>query len=357
MNGNNDYGENKRVQNDVDEDDDDDEDLEWTDPLNQKKYDDVRDKNMVKKVMRRIKYLLHHGQGIRKYDLLLWAKRNGITPSIVNEVLKRTNSYIDNRHYQLSYKNKRGYCPVRNSFLSEIQSDFAYFNKSDPSSKKGFVVFIDLCSRRIWAYHLRNRTVNSFLYVYKKFLKDYEGDVELKVSSIATDQEKALTTVKFITYIRNTRKINFIFFKTSFSAKLKAFMAELAIRNIRRLYGQLHVSDEKKYPTLSRSLNTIVDTLNNRKIIIGGRELPFTPKTVTKQNVDEFIEYVHNVSPSSYFSNFEIDDSNYIYSHPVGTYVRIKLIALQAQFVFGKRSEKSLSQRIYNVKRNFLFVR
>ena len=308
------------------------------------------------KIRKKINYNLENEISIRVKDLEKWAKSRKIDPKLVRVVLKTFDSFITNNHYRIKYKNSRDYCPTRNAYLSTVQTDFAFYNRFDSSKSPGFVLFVEVLSHKLWAYNCTGKAAHNYISVYKKFFKDYERDMGIPVSTVSTDKEKALSSQQFRDYIRRRKKrVEFHYFEGS---KIQAYLAESYIKNIRRTYGQLHSFDSKKYPSLSKSLQTIIKIINDRKIVVNNTELSYTPNEVNTSNVNEFVKDLHETDPMSYFSNFVIRDKKYIYSYPVGSYVRIKLKALKSDFKLGtKHSEQSLSSRIFKVVKNFLFVR
>ena len=141
-------------------------------------------------------------------------------------------------------------------------------------------------------------------------------------------------------------------------------MAENAIRQIRTTVARLKGNVKNKEIHWWHLIKPAVDSLNQLPIKIRNKYLAlpnskhpyYTPNDVNLSNLQDFISKIQKAAPSFYFAQFSIAPSAVRFKYNIGDFVRPKLIEISSEVIGNKRSEISLSNQIFIIKKQIPFV-
>lgn len=302
------------------------------------------------------KYVINF-EGFRKSDIIKEASRFGISKFETTEFLKEYYPYAYNRHYVVKLNKSRLYRPITVSNLGQLQCDIMFFSRKygpKPKSYFGICVVIDILSRRVYLNILKNnKTATSLIRSLKSIYKRYKKDTRCPIISLSMDNEGATRSYIFKKFIE-TEQIDFVTFTLS---KNKASLVENVIGRIRKLYQQMYAAKFGKIAPLWQCLRELENGINNRKIILDGKNTDWTPASINKSNVQEYITYVNSKIPAKFFANYTVDSDLYKkYKFNIGDRVRIILKAIKNTGPSFKSTQQSLTNMIFIVKRRLLYV-
>ena len=218
---------------------------------------------------------------------------------------------------------------------------------------------VDVLTKRIFAENLLNsKSAEDLIKCLSKLLRRYRVEMGRNPDSISMDLERSLISQRFIRYIYKRNKIETTYFENS---RRKCFAAEGAILRLRKLYFQNKMwatERNKTYKPMWRELKNLADTLNDRKISIGGRLTRFKPRGINDRNVKKYLKIVKTYDKAFEFSNYVLDSRGYDFGKlAVGNFVYVKLSDISVDVVGRtKKSEKSISSRIFKIEKLFLYV-
>ena len=132
-------------------------------------------------------------------------------------------------------------------------------------------------------------------------------------------------------------------------------MAENAIKQIRSVMAKLieQNPEEKRW---WRLIDTVVDILNHREIVIRGKRLNWRPRDVTTSTLNEFLRDLYKANPVHRFSQYEISPQTVHFKYPVNTVVRPKLIVTSSAVIGEKRSAISVEQDPFIITEHIAYV-
>jgi hypothetical protein len=100
-----------------------------------------------------------------------------------------------------------------------------------------------------------------------------------------------------------------------------------------------------------------VDSINSKPIVANNKFVKmsngefYSPKLITEFNVKHFIKQLQRVDSSYYWSQFEIDPKLVKFQYNVGDFVRPKLIITSSEALGVKRSEVTLENEIFVIRK------
>lgn len=297
----------------------------------------------------------------RLVDIWAHVVDNTNWPLTLREVKKEIrlhNNYMMNMPQQRNRGRSRTYRPITMTNLGHWHADVGFFsiNKryaTPPTYRAGFLIARDVVSRYIYAVPLKkNRTADSMISAFKELFNQHNEHLpHVPIKSISFDMETSVLSNKVQEYFNN-RGISFHAFKLS-SSKAKA--AENAIKQVRSAMAVLMRQNRPK----DRWWNLLEDvrkTLNRRKIVIDGKKVGYAPDEINQENLADFLEKLYKVIPAYFWAQIDIDPKLVDFKYPVGTLVRVKLIATTSAVIGVKRSEINLSDEIFEIEKQIPFI-
>ena len=301
----------------------------------------------------------------------------GLSRANITRELRLHPAYLMNSS-QARKKFKGGkHRPIVVNNLGHLHGDIGFYaitsKYSTPLEKRsGFLVCKDILSRFTYVSVLkRNRTadsmINAFRDIFAQFRKQNPG---LKVLSLGFDQERSVMSHKVQAYFKKKQIAFHPFSNTSSKSKF----AENVIRLIRTTNARLE-GNIVKYENIKEGelrwwiliVPAVVKTLNHRPIEINQKFLKFsggdlvhhpyyTPADVNSSNLKDFLLQIEKANAAYYFAQFDLSTRGVKFQFNVGDYVRPKLIVISSEVIGNKRSEKSLSDEIFVVLKQNLFL-
>ena len=292
----------------------------------------------------------------RVSDVVTYAKEKmlfkNLTKNDIAAALRLHPAYVFNSSQQRERFRARKYRPVVSSTLGNLHADLGFFavtrNYETPKMyRSGFLVAKDVLSRFTYVVILRgSKDADSLVRAFADLLRQYGehtgGD---KVQSISFDKE---TSVMGKTVQKFFRDNNVAFHPFSMTASKSKF-AESAIRLIRTELKRLEKMDQTGKFRWWNNLQTAVDSLNAKPVVVDGKRLPFAPRDINSGNLPEFLRALHKAVPAYFWNQYALAPQLVKFKFEVGTFVRPKLIVTSSAVVGNKRSEINLESDIFIV--------
>ena len=287
-----------------------------------------------------------------------------------SQILKRLRlhpSYFMNST-QARKKLKSGkHRPIIVNSLGNLHGDIGFYPmtreyETPVTFRSGFLVCVDILSRFKYVSILKkNRTAESMIHgfndIFEQFRKQNNG---LHVRSISFDQERSVMSHKVQAFFKE-KNVKFHPFANTAS---KSKMAENAIKQIRTTVARLKGNTKSKEIRWWHLIKPAIETLNQRPIKIGNKYLTlpnsnhpyYTPYDVNPQNVKNFISKINRAAPSHYFAQFSIAPQTVKFKYQIGDLIRPKLIIISSEVIGTKRSEISLANETFVIKKQVPFM-
>jgi hypothetical protein len=242
-----------------------------------------------------------------------------------------------------------------------LHGDIGFFSvrrgyETPVTFRAGFLVLRDVVSRFTYATILRrNRKADEMVRAFERIFQQHAeafgvGPGSHRIKSISFDQETSVMSHKVQNFLRQ-HSIAFHAFQYSSS---KSKFAEGAIRLIRTKMARLTaIHPEARWWDL---LGSVVDDLNNQPLVIRGKRLPWSPRQVNVQTLDQFREDLFKADKAQLFAQFGISPQMVSFKYPLGSIVRPKLIVTSSAVVGEKRSEVSLVNDPFVVTEHLAYV-
>ena len=253
--------------------------------------------------------------------------------------------------------------PMIVNSITQLHADIGFYSvtrdyETPLRYRSGFLVCKNPLTRFIFVEILDGdrkaaTMVKAFRNVFAKFQAQYPGK---KITSVAFDREKSVTSNLFQDFLRKKNILFHAFFNTSSKSK----MAESAIKLIRTTVARLKSEKEKRWWKL---IDSAVASLNSKPIRINGKFLKekngvdfYAPKDVTVENSAHFIRQLKKADASYLFGQFEVDSRWCKFVYRVGDFVRPKLIVTSSEVLGTKRSEVTLEEETFQIKKCLAYV-
>jgi len=266
--------------------------------------------------------------------------------------------------------------PIVVNNLGHLHGDIGFYSITSkyptPLEKRsGFLVCKDILSRFTYVSVLRkNRTAESMIHAFRDIFAQFrKQNPGLKVLSLGFDQERSVMSHKVQAYLKKKQIAFHPFSNTSSKSKFAENVISLIRTTNARLEGNIIKyenikENEKRWWILI--IPTVVKTLNNRPIEINKKFLKFssgsfdhpyyTPADVNSSNLKDFISQIHKANAAFYFAQFDLSTRGVKFKFQVGDFVRPKLIVISSEVIGNKRSEKSLSDEVFVVLKQDLYL-
>ena len=258
--------------------------------------------------------------------------------------------------------------PIIVNDLGHLHGDIGFYSvtRDYPTPiemRSGFLICRDILSRYTYISVLKkNRTADSMIRGFKDIFKQFRlQNNGMMVKSIGFDLERSVMSHKVQAFFKE-RSISFHGFSNTNS---KSKLAENGIKQIRNTIRRLSGNIKSKEIRWWHLIQPAVKALNNRPIEINKKHLmlsefsdhPFyTPNDVNANNLKDFISKIQKANTAFYWSQFEISPRGVQFKFQIGDFIRPKLIVISSEVIGTKRSEVTLSDEIFIVKKTFLYV-
>lgn len=267
--------------------------------------------------------------------------------------------YVMNSTQKRTTHRSKRHRPIIVNTLGMLHGDIGFYAvvreyETPARYRGGYLVLKDILSRFLYVALLdTNRNAQSIIKALQQILQQHEnafGPNGHKIKSIAFDRETSVMSNKVQNFLADN---NISFHPFRYSAS-KSKMAENAIRLIRTdMKRATSVDTNRRWWKL---MDRVLDNLNNKAIIINKKRLAWTPKSISSDNVDKFVQDLHKADPSYYFGQFEIAPQLVNFKYSIGAIVRPKLIVTSSAVVGEKRSEVNLEQDWFIIEEQLPYV-
>jgi len=296
-------------------------------------------------------------------------------PSIVKELRLHKAYLMNSSQARKKFKGSK-HRPIVVNNLGHLHGDIGFYSITSkyptPLEKRaGFLVCKDILSRFTYFSVLkRNRTADSMINALRDIFNQFrQQNPGLKVLSLGFDQERSIMSHKVQAYLKKKNIAFHPFSNTSSKSKFAENVISLIRTTNARLEGNISKYEgvkegEERWWKLI--VPTILKTLNNRPIEINNKFLTFsngtfdhpyyTPADVNSNNLKNFLLQIKKANAAYYFAQFHLSTRGVKFKFQIGDYVRPKLIIISSQVIGNKRSEKSLSDEVFVVLKQNLYL-
>jgi hypothetical protein len=292
---------------------------------------------------------IHEQARIRKFKV---SKRD------IAKRLRLHEIYHMNMPQQRQRNRSKKYRGIVTNTLGNLHCDIGKFPivreyETPVTYRAGYLIARDVLSRYIYVVLLRKeKSADALVRAFEELIA-YHSRVHPghRIKSVSFDKEPGVMSRKVQDFFAENN-ISFHAFQMSAS---KAKMAEGGIRQIRATIARLMRQNRPK-DRWWNLLQPAADTLNSQTVHVDGKSTHFAPKDINVKNLPEFIETLHRLAPSYYFSQFDIAPNLVDFRYAVGMKVRPKLIITSSATVGEKRSEVNLKKDVYEIEKLVPFV-
>lgn len=294
------------------------------------------------------------GEIPRVVDAVKFAKQEnvGLSKREIGTILRSMSEYEMSLHQQRPRLRSRKYRPIMVTSLGHLHGDIGFFPinehyETPPTYRAGFLICVDVLSKFVYIEVLRkNRKAEQIISALTRILQKHnKAGHKYPIRSIAFDQEQSVMSKKVQGFLKENG-ISFHAFRHSSS---KSKMAENTIGRLRALFSKLDVF----YNYTRKWWDMIDDAEYNFNyvwpIVIDNVTLPYTPASITVDNVQEYLDMLYKASPVLYFAQFNIDPDKVHFKFEIGNLVRAKLIVVSSAVLGTKRSAKKLTDDVFEI--------
>ena len=282
----------------------------------------------------------------RKLDVLDYMKKNKLKisggASKVGFLLRQLPEYHSTSHQQRrplrTFKNR----PILVNNLGHLHADIGYFSiRKDYATPKtfqfGFLVAKDILSRYTYFVLMKGqKSGNNMKRVLGRLIKKHESVHNYPIFSIAFDQEPAMLSKT----VQDFLKENNISLRIFYMSRNKSMMAESAIKQLRIDYERYRIQTGEKWWT---NLETkLQNNFNSKEIYLKGKKTGFTPNNISPENVDQFLDKLHEIMPSTKFGHSNINEKFVSFKFLVGDIVQPTVVATSSKVLGEKTSQLSI---------------
>ena len=314
----------------------------------------------VKRLQQYFADVLRFGQVPRLSDVKAWVKENGL--KIPHKKIKSLYDLQDetmmNRRQQRQKLRGGKWRPIVVNNLGHWHCDIGFFSLSKkyatpPTYRAGFLVAKDILSRHVYATPLlKNRKAPAIIKAFKILFQHHQERFPgVPVLSISFDQEKSIKGKQVQKFLKDLG----IRFKPFEMSDSKAKHAENAIRQIREATTVLERRNDPK-DRWWNLLPTVVETLNERPIIVDKKHMKLSPKEITLKNLPVFKQRLFKSVPAFYWAQYPLSVEWTTWKYDIGTTVRAKKIAVSSAVIGNKRSELSVTKELFVIEEKVPYV-
>lgn len=282
-----------------------------------------------------------------------------LSQSAISKRLRLHPAYHMNSLQKRTYHRGKRYRPIIVNTLGTLHGDIGFFAvtreyETPARYRGGYLILKDVLSRYLYVAILnKNRTADSIIKGLQTILDQHNrhfGPNGHKIKSISFDRETSVMSKKVQTFLREN---NISFHAFNYSAS-KSKMAENAIRLIRTDIKRLADPIKKLY--WWNLMDKVVNTLNQKEIVINKKRLGWAPADINNSNLHRFLKNLDNADPAHYYGQFEVATHQVKFKFPVKSVVRPKLIVTSSAVIGEKRSEINLEKDPFIVLEHIAYV-
>ena len=231
-------------------------------------------------------------------------------------------------------------------------SAFKYYNVIGPKIYC-FLSAICFLSKQIFLFPVpRGKTFQNLKGPLEKLIQSYQTAKGVAIKSIASDREKALMSFAGQEFFKS-HHINHFAYELSSRKNAITENANLLIR-------QEWACIVHHYPNMKDSdiAVAVTNSINQRPVLFdNGKQSSFTRENVTKRTVQRFLRERKRKQSGDFWGFVRIDPNKVTFKYPIGTKVRLfkKLVDMPNPLV--KRSENSVTSRVYVIAKQGAYLR
>ena len=251
--------------------------------------------------------------------------------------------------------------PVTISSLGALHCDLAYYSVSKDFStgvsfRNGYLIGVDTLSRFIFTVILhKDRKADSIIKAFKVMFREFQKQYpKQRITTVGFDRETSVMSNKVQDFFKE-KKIKFYPFHNSSS---KSKFAENGIKRIRNSMVRMKQNPKKWWQLIQLT----VDSLNAKPIRINNQFLKmengnyYAPKDVSIDNIEHFKTQLQNADAGYFYSQFEVDSRFVHFNFKIDDFVRAKLIVTSAEVLGKKRSEITLGEEVFVIKKPIAYI-
>lgn len=268
----------------------------------------------------------------------------------VSLLLRLNKKFLQVMPQQRNPNRSRKYRPIVTSALGYMHGDIGFFPLSShystpPTYRAGFLVLVDILSRSVYLEALlKNRKGPAIIRALEKIFQRHRKAHNYPILGISFDKEKSILSKQVQSFLqKNHIKFNAFSFTSS-----KAKFAENTIARVRKKMQVLeeYYNYEKPWWKL---LTDVEIMFNTKPVMINGSLLPYSPSSITNDNVADYLASIQLKSPAHYFSQFNLDPELVQFKFQIGDYVKAKTIITSSALLGNKRSTHQLTPETFVV--------
>ena len=265
--------------------------------------------------------------------------------------------YGENIHKQL-YTFKRSHRMIQlPKALGYYQGDIVFLSALSLEAKRlnskidsgGALVLVDITSQYTYVIPLGHlgKSSKGLHKALSKFVELHKETHGHSVKEIVFDKERGFLSWQ----VQNYLAANHIKSRVISWSNVKAAKVEGKNKLIRQWLARIL----KNHPGKSwhQVVTTIANEMNQQKIVLKGKTLPFAPANFTSKNVSQYVRAMERVNPLLHFSRFPIDPDLVPFKYKVGEFVAIKLKAISQPGIGTKWSNVNIDQSRWIIKERF----
>lgn len=294
------------------------------------------------------------GEIPRVTDVVKYAKREKMALSkkdVVN-LMHSFSEYEMSLHQQRPRLRSRKYRPIIVTSLGHLHGDIGFFPinehyETPPTYRAGFLICVDILSKFVYIEVLRkNRKAEQIISALTRIIqKHHKAGHKHPIRSIAFDQEQSVMGKKVQGFLKENG-ISFHAFRHSSS---KSKMAENTIGRLRALFAKLDAFYNYTRKWWDMTGDAEYNFNYTWPIVIDGVMLPYTPASISVDNVQDYLDALYKASPVLYFAQFNIDPDKVNFKFEIGNLVRAKRIVVSSAVLGTKRSGKQLTDEVFEI--------
>jgi len=286
------------------------------------------------------------------------ARQFTVSKRAIAQRLRLHEVYHMNMPQQRQRLRSKKYRGIITNTLGNLHCDIGKFSvvreyETPVTYRAGYLIARDVLSRFLYVVILRKeKSADALVRAFEELLA-YHSRVHPghKIKSVSFDKEPGVMSRKVQTFFAENN-ISFHAFQMSAS---KAKLAEGGIRQIRTTIARLMRQNRPK-DRWWNLLQPAADMLNSQIVYVDGKSTNFAPKDININNLSEFIDTLHRLAPSYYFSQFDLAPKLVNFKYAIGMKVQPKLIITSSATVGEKRSEVNLKEDVYEIEKLVPFV-
>ena len=294
----------------------------------------------------------------RLSDIYEHLRSSKITKPLIRKVLLKRVEFQNVLPQQRPPGSSRQRRMISTPSLGYYHGDIGFFSTHSryPTPKKyrsGFLVLIDVLSRFVLLEVLPfNRTSATMIKIFEQLMQRHKQQHTFPMRGVSFDQEKSIMSKPVQSFL----KLHHITFRDFMYSASKSKLAENTIGRLRSI---MHVLELQTKKTWWKLLPQVESIFNNQPLEYYGQRLPpqWTPKSITKKNLPEFLQLVQQKQPAFYYSHFELNPSFVSFLFNLNDRVKVKTKIMSSQVLGPKRKITQLSEETFLIVQRKAYAR